>query len=41
MLLQRYGFVNLVACALTAAEDIAVQESSTLLEVVTSSESAF
>jgi hypothetical protein len=41
MLLQRYGFVNLVACAFTVAEDIAVQESSTLLEVVTNSEFAF
>jgi hypothetical protein len=38
---QRYGYADLVACALTMADDIAVQESFTLSEAVTSSESAF
>jgi hypothetical protein len=37
---QRYGYANLVAYALIVAEDTAVQEPSTFLEVVTSSESA-
>jgi len=38
---QRYGFADLVACALTVAEDTVVQEYSTFSEAVTSSESAF
>jgi hypothetical protein len=38
---QRYGFSNLVVCALTMAEDTVVQESFTLSEAVTNSESAF
>jgi hypothetical protein len=38
---QRYGFADLVACALSVAKDIVVQEYSTLSEAVTSSKSAF
>jgi hypothetical protein len=38
---QRYGFADLVACALTVAKDTVVQEYSTFSEAVTSSESAF
>jgi hypothetical protein len=38
---QRYGFADLVACSLTVAEDIVVQECSTLSEAVRSNESAF
>jgi hypothetical protein len=37
---QRYGYADLVAYALTVAEDTAVQEPSTYSEAVTSSESA-
>jgi hypothetical protein len=37
---QRYGYVDLVAYALTVAEDTVVQESSTYSEAVTSSESS-
>jgi hypothetical protein len=38
---QRYGFADMVARALTVAEETAVQESFTLLEAVTSSDYAF
>jgi hypothetical protein len=38
---QRYGFADLVACALRVAKDTVVQEYSTLPEAVTSSKSAF
>jgi hypothetical protein len=38
---QRYNFANLVACALTVAEDTVVYEYSTLSKAVTSNESAF
>jgi hypothetical protein len=38
---QRYGYADLVAYALTVAEDTTVQKPSALSEAVTSSESAY